>query len=46
MILKVEPQRIGKSNLEKRGGTGSASKLNPGPRTTHSPKAKVQGVCW
>jgi hypothetical protein len=40
MILKVAPQRI----VEKRGGTGSASKLNPDPHTKHSPKPKVQGV--
>ena len=29
----------------KRGGTGPAGKLTPAPRKTHSPKAKIQGVC-
>jgi hypothetical protein len=28
----------------KRGGTGPATKLNPAPHKTHSPKLKVQGV--
>jgi hypothetical protein len=30
----------------KRGGSEPAAKLNPDPRTTHSPKLKVQGMCW
>ncbi len=42
MITDERSERI----VEKRGGTGSASKPDPDPRTTHSPKAKVQGVCW
>jgi hypothetical protein len=46
MILNVEPQRIGEMSIEQRGGTGVASKLTPDPRTPHSPKPKVQGVCW
>jgi len=45
MILKVEPERIGKLNLEKRGGTGTRCQVSPAPRTTHSPEAKMQGVC-
>ena len=45
MIANTEPQRIGEIRIEKRGGSGPASKLNPDPRTTHSPEAKMQGVC-
>ena len=45
MILKVEPERIGKLNLEKRGGSGPAAKLNPDPRHPHGPKPEIQGVC-
>jgi hypothetical protein len=40
------PRRNGEMSIEKRGGSGPAAKLDPDPRTTHSPKAKVQGVCW
>jgi hypothetical protein len=32
-------------SIHKRGGTGPAAKLNPGPRTVHIPKPKVQVVC-
>jgi len=46
IIPTVDPQRIGKLNLEKRGGTGAASKLTPDPRTEHSPELEIQGVCW
>jgi hypothetical protein len=45
MIANTEPQGIGEMRIENRGGSGPASKLNPDPRTTHSPKAKMQGVC-
>ena len=31
--------------VDKRGGDGPAAKLTPAPRITHSPKAKIQGVC-
>jgi hypothetical protein len=31
--------------IAKRGGSEPAAKLNPDPRTTHSPNAKVQGMC-
>jgi hypothetical protein len=41
MIPDKRPER----SVEKRGGTGSASKLDPDPHTTHSPR-KIQGVCW
>jgi hypothetical protein len=41
MIPKAACRRI----VEKRGGTGTAAKLTPGPRTTHVPDRKVQGVC-
>jgi hypothetical protein len=30
----------------KRGGTGTNRQVSPDPRTTHSPKALAQGVCW
>jgi hypothetical protein len=29
----------------KRGGTGTAAKLTPGPRTTHKPNQKIRVVC-
>jgi hypothetical protein len=45
MILKVESERIGKLDLGKRGEPGTRLQASPGPRTTHSPKAKMQGVC-
>jgi len=45
MIANTEPQRIGEMRIETRGGSGSASKLNPDPRTTHSPKVEARGVC-
>jgi hypothetical protein len=28
-----------------RGGAGTYRQVSPDPHTTHSPKAKVQGVC-
>jgi hypothetical protein len=40
MILKVEPERI-----VKRGESGTRVQASPDPRKTHSPAAKVQGVC-
>jgi hypothetical protein len=46
MIPKAEPQRIGETSAEKRGGTGTRRQASPDPRTPHSPKAKVQGVRW
>jgi hypothetical protein len=46
MIANTEPQRIGEIRIEKRGGSGPASKLTPDPRTTHSPKPEIQAVCW
>jgi hypothetical protein len=40
------PQHDGDlATIEKRGGSGTAAKLTPDPRTTHGPKLKVQGVC-
>lgn len=45
MIANTEPQGIGEMEIEKRGGTGPASKLNPDPRTSHSPRPNSQGVC-
>jgi hypothetical protein len=45
MILKVEPQRTREMNIEQRGGAGTRRQASPAPRTTHSPKAEVQGVC-
>ena len=45
MILKVEPQRIGEMRVEKRGESGTRRQASPDPRTTHSPKAEIQGVC-
>ena len=45
MIANTEAQRIGEMRIEKIGGTGTAAKLTPGPRTTHVPDRKVQGVC-
>ncbi len=44
ILPEVEPRLYGQSET-KRGGTGTAAKLTPDPRTTHSPKAIVQGVC-
>jgi hypothetical protein len=31
--------------MEKRGGSGTAAKLTPDPRTKHIPKPEIQGVC-
>jgi hypothetical protein len=45
MILEVEPQRIGETSTEKRRESGTRRQASPDPRTTHSPKAEVQGVC-
>jgi hypothetical protein len=33
------------ATMEKTGGSGTAAKLTPDPRTTHGPKLTVQGVC-
>jgi hypothetical protein len=44
MILKVEPERIGKLNLEKRGGSGPDGNLAPDPRTTTSLNRKSRVV--
>jgi hypothetical protein len=44
MIANTEPQRIGEMRIEKRGGSGPASKLTPHPRTTHTPNTKAQVV--
>jgi hypothetical protein len=44
MIANTERQRIGEIRIEKRGGSGPASKLTPDPHTKHSPEAIVQGV--
>jgi hypothetical protein len=47
MLPKVEPHRTGEMTIiEKRGESGTRHQASPDPRTTHSPKAKVQGVCW
>jgi hypothetical protein len=32
--------------IQNREGTGTHRQVSPAPRTTHSPKAEVQGVCW
>jgi hypothetical protein len=45
MILKVEPQRTREMSIEQRGEPGTRRQASPDPRTTHSPKAEVQGVC-
>ena len=46
MLPKVEPHRTGEMTIiERRGGSEPAAKLNPDPRTTHSP-TEIQGVCW
>ena len=42
MIAKAEYGRI----IEKRGGTGTYRQVSPGPHRPHSPKPKIQGVCW
>jgi len=31
--------------IQNRGGTGTYRQVSPAPRTTHSPEAKMQGVC-
>jgi hypothetical protein len=41
MIPKAEYQRT----AEKRGGAGTYRQVSPNPRTTHSPKPKIQGAC-
>jgi hypothetical protein len=43
ILAEVKARLYGQSET-KRGGTGPAAKLNPDPRTTHSPR-KNQGVC-
>jgi hypothetical protein len=45
MIANTEAQRIGEMRIEKRGGSGPAAKLDPEPRTTHSPRPKSQEAC-
>jgi hypothetical protein len=45
MILKVEPERIGKLNLQKRGEPGTRLQASPDPHKPHHPKPEVQGVC-
>ena len=45
MIANTERQRIGEIRIEKRGGSGPASKLTPDPHTELSPKPEIQGVC-
>ena len=45
MIANTERQRIGEIRIERRGGSGPASKLTPDPHTAHSPKPEIQGVC-
>jgi hypothetical protein len=45
MIANTEAQRIGEMRIEKRGGTGTRRQASPDPRTKHSPKPLVQGVC-
>ncbi len=45
MILKLEPQRTGEMSVENRGESGTRLQASPDPRTTHSPKPKIQGVC-
>jgi hypothetical protein len=32
--------------IAERGGSGTRHQASPDPHTAHSPKAKVQGVCW
>jgi hypothetical protein len=31
--------------IQERGGSGTACKLTPDPRTTHSPKLDIEGAC-
>jgi len=45
ILPEGEPRRNGEMNLEERGGTGTRHQASPAPHTTHSPKAKMQGVC-
>jgi hypothetical protein len=33
-------------SIQQRGEPGTARKASPDPHRPHSPKAKVQGVCW
>jgi hypothetical protein len=44
-LPEVEPRLYGQSQA-KRGGTGTAAKLTPGPRHPHNPKLAIQGVRW
>jgi hypothetical protein len=44
ILSEVQARLYGRSQA-KRGGTGTARQASPDPHTTHSPKAKVQGVC-
>jgi hypothetical protein len=37
--------RIYGQSVTNRGGSGPAAKLDPDPRTAHSPKQEIQGVC-
>jgi hypothetical protein len=46
MLPKVEPHRTGEMTIiEKRGESGVRRQSAPDPRTTHSPKSEIQGVC-
>jgi hypothetical protein len=45
MILKVEPECIGEMSAKKRGESGTRLQASPDPRTPHSPKPEIQGVC-
>ncbi len=45
MIPNANPQRNGDFTIAKRGESGTRLQASPDPRTTHSPKRKVQGVC-
>jgi len=44
MIPKAEPQHIGETSAQKRGGTGTRRQASPDPREPHIPNTKGQGV--
>jgi hypothetical protein len=44
MIANTEPQGIGEMRIEKRGGSGPASKLTPDPHTTANLNRKARVV--
>jgi hypothetical protein len=45
ILAEVKARLYGQSEAN-RGGTGTRHQASPDPRTKHSPKPKIQGVCW